>query len=371
MKILIFVSIALLISACSSVSPPSVVTEPVVKPFVLEGTQVFTLDSAETGNSYQIVVSLPGGYDPADTSKTYPVLYVLDAQWHFPLVHTATGAVTHDGDMPPSILVGVTWSDSSNLMTLRNLDLTPTPMPKNKFSGGADNFQVFLRDQLFPHIEANYRASQHRTVSGGSSSALFVLYTLLSQPDLFTGYISSSPSLFWDDKMMFGLLDRFPADGLGELKRLYLAWGGLEDPQLFTQFAEQLSSKQIANLEFKYAEVTNAGHAGVNPECFTRGFQYVYEKPDVPVRAAVLDRLSGTYKWVGEEEYFLKFTHANGKLRIHFLPGDIQVDMRAQNEHEFYIRGHNVVIRFGPDGSKLTKIQYGGITEFERVSTDQ
>jgi hypothetical protein len=370
MKALMIFSLACLMVACSSVSPTPVVTESAVKPFVLEGTQVFTLDSAETGNSYQVVVSLPGGYDPTDKSKTYPVLYVLDSQWHFPLIYTATGAVIHDGDMPPSILVGVSWADSSNLMALRNLDLTPTPMPENKLSGGADKFQVFLRDQLFPHIEANYQASQHRTVSGGSSGALFVLYTLLSQPDLFTGYISSSPSLFWDNQMMFGLLDRFPVDGFNEPKRVYLAWGGLEDPRLFTQFAEQLNSKQVANLEFKYAEVSNAGHAGVNAECFTRGFQHVYEKPDVSVSAAVLDRLSGTYK-MKDEEYSLKFTHSTGKLRIHFLPGDIEVDMRAQNDHEFYIRGHNVVIRFSPDGNKLTRTHYGRMAEYERVSIDE
>jgi len=36
---------------------------------------------AGNGNTYDIVVSLPGNYASAPAGKTFPVVYVLDAQW--------------------------------------------------------------------------------------------------------------------------------------------------------------------------------------------------------------------------------------------------------------------------------------------------
>jgi hypothetical protein len=39
--------------------------------------------------------------------------------------------------------------------------------------------------------------------------------------------------------------------------------------------------KNLKNLSFSFLSVGNAGHAGENAECYTRGFQFVFA-PDEP-----------------------------------------------------------------------------------------
>ena len=253
-----------------------VAVQPAGPPYQLAGTETFELASPETGNTYNIVVAFPGDYAGAPAGKTYPVIYVIDAQWQFPLIYTVAGAVNYDKAMPPVLLVGISWKTTNgNLMALRDQDMTPTSKSRPNY-GHAEKFQDFLRHTLFPRIESHYRANQHRTVTGCSTSSLFVFYTLLSQPDLFEGYIGSSPPLAWDNYAMNSILDKFPQDGIKQNTRAYMTCGALENSSVWSDFTNQLGRKNLKNLSFSFAPVSNAGHAGENAECYTRGLQFVF-----------------------------------------------------------------------------------------------
>ncbi|MET0357509.1 MAG: alpha/beta hydrolase-fold protein, partial [Cellvibrio sp.] len=296
---------ALLLTACNTNSKA---TSPVAKPaetsaqiirkaHELPNTEVFSIESKETGNTYNISITFPGSYAQADKNKTYPVVYILDAQWQYPLMYTTYGAVNYDGLMPEAILVGVSWKETNgNLMQLRNQDLTPTTIASDPKSGNAKKFQAFFRNELFPHIEANYKGGKDRTVTGGSTSSLFVFYTLLSQPDLFNGYIGSSPSLYWDNHAINRILADFPKNAIKQKTRAWLAWGSLETEDDSQVFAKKLAARKIANLELGYAAVENAGHASVNPECYTKGLQFVYAKPELKLSENKLESFVGTYR---------------------------------------------------------------------------
>lgn len=75
----------------------------------IPGSQVFTISSSIVGREYSLLVQLPGGYD--DTTRAFPVVYVLDAQWDFPLVGAIYGSQYYDGFVPAFIIVGVTWGE--------------------------------------------------------------------------------------------------------------------------------------------------------------------------------------------------------------------------------------------------------------------
>ena len=312
------VALILCLASCSHTPADTARTAsvPPAKPYELPGTQVFTFASKETGNTYNVTVSLPGSYANAAPDQRFPVLYVLDAQWQFPLLYTASGAVNYDGDMPDTILVGISWQDSGgNLMALRDQDLTPTATTRAPHAGHAQAFQAFFKNELFPYIEQRYAVNQHRTVTGGSTSALFVYYTLLSQPELFDGYIASSPSVYWDDYVIEKILANFPKDGIKRPTRAYLSAGALEMSDAVASFARHLADKQLQNLEFRYAEVNNSGHAAVNAECYTRGMQFVYRKADISLSKADLHKLTGTFSSV-KEKYDVTFSGADGRLYI-------------------------------------------------------
>nr|WP_262422850.1 esterase family protein [Brevundimonas denitrificans] len=61
---------------------------------------------------------------------------------------------------------------------------------------GAEAFQRFLKAELLPRIEANYRSDpQRRVLFGQSRGGAFVLYSAVTDPDLFWGRIASNPSI--------------------------------------------------------------------------------------------------------------------------------------------------------------------------------
>ena len=358
------------LTACATTTPAATQIEPpaLKKLHELPNTEVFSIESKETGNTYNISVAFPGSYAQADNSKTYPVVYVIDAQWQYPLMYTTYGAVNYDGLMPEAIVVGVSWKETNgNLMQLREQDLTPTTTANNSKSGHAKKFQAFFRNELFPHIENNYKGGKVRTVTGGSTSALFVFYTLISQPDLFTGYIGSSPSLYWDNYAINKILADFPKNGVKQNTRAWLAWGSLETGNDSQVFAKKLAAKKIANLEFGYAAVENAGHASVNPECYTKGLQFVYAKPDLKLTDKQLTTFTGTYKSKIDGDKII-FTASKGKLFVQ-SPGDEKYKLSAAGEHEFYLKGNGVEYNFTLDDQRkpalVTQYFHGSPSEFE------
>src|SRR3982751_229731 len=133
----------------------------------IPGSQTKRITSSlVAGQEYQLHIMLPGGY--ANSNKVYPVVYLMDSQWDFPLVTALYGQQYFDGFIPQMIIVGVTWGGKNpNPDSLRARDYTPTKQNGTPQSGGADQFLSFMKEELFPFIEKNYRADKtDRTLMG-------------------------------------------------------------------------------------------------------------------------------------------------------------------------------------------------------------
>ena len=61
-------------------------------PVTMPNTEVRTLDSKDTGRKYDLYIRKPADYDK-NPAKRYPVLYLLDAQWHFKLLDAVIGGL--------------------------------------------------------------------------------------------------------------------------------------------------------------------------------------------------------------------------------------------------------------------------------------
>src|SRR6516165_4526056 len=87
----------------------------------MPGTEVRTLTSSIDGQEYKIYIALPPGY--SDASRQFPVLYVLDAQWDFPMVEGLVTSQLQEGFVPRLLIVGITWGGSNpNPSQLRTRD---------------------------------------------------------------------------------------------------------------------------------------------------------------------------------------------------------------------------------------------------------
>nr|KAJ9631487.1 hypothetical protein H2204_007933 [Knufia peltigerae] len=163
------------------------------------------------GRDYALWVALPAGY-AAHPQKRYPVLYVTDALYSFPLVRSVRNLVGQQGvNIEDFILVGLPPQEGLTSKQSRSRDYTPSnPVrtPAGYYSddviyGGAAHYRDFVAAQVLPMVDARYRTDPARRVFAGHSyGALFGAYVLTTQPDMFGTYILSSPSLWFDQRLL-------------------------------------------------------------------------------------------------------------------------------------------------------------------------
>lgn len=254
---------------------------PAVEPLSIGET--FTLESGILGEKRRLNVYLPPGYAESPTAR-FPVLYMPDGGLGEDFLHVAglvqIGAA--NGTMRPCVLVGIE-------NTQRRRDLTPpTGSARDRkiapVVGRAAEFRRFLREELMPAVRARYRTTEERAIVGESLAGLFVLDTLLSEPDLFDTYIAIDPSLWWDD-------GRFLAAALPALAR----WGGPAKTLWFAsadaehgngreaqQLAEALRAAAPAALHWHYEPLAAEQHHTIYHPAALQAFRAVLAPPARP-----------------------------------------------------------------------------------------
>lgn len=267
----------LLATACRAQTPPSAARPGSFPAVTLPGTELRQLASAATGRSYDIYVSTPPDYARNRTTR-YPVLYVLDGQWDFKLLLSIQGGLLYDRFTPPIIIVGITYPGASpNYDSLRAMDLTPAPTPPLPGSGAAPRFLAFVREQLIPFIESNYRCDPARRVLMGSSfGGLFTLYAMFTDPSLFAGYVAASPAVSYATRAAFAQESAYAAAHRDLRARLYLAVGSLEPLAAPVQeFMEVLRRRKYGGLVLETRVIDGERHSGNKPEAFNRGLRFI------------------------------------------------------------------------------------------------
>src|SRR4249920_595847 len=302
------------------------------------------------GQEYELHIMLPGGFK--NSNKKYPVIYLMDSQWDFPLLKCLYGEHYFDGFVPELIVVGVTWGGvNPNPDSLRARDYTPTKEARSPQSGGADNFLSFMKNELFPFIETNYKADgNNRTLMGCSLGGLFTLYTLFTQPELFTGYAAASPAVGWDREVLYKYEKEFAERRSAKPLRVYMTVGDVERGRpTFEKFSAQMASRNYAAVALKSKVLENTGHSGTKTETFSRGMQYVFEKPKLNLDAAALNKYVGTYQSSNGNKIDIK--NEDGKLALYFSPTNKYV-LYTASESDFYSTSEFFNLEFKNEGGR-------------------
>jgi len=144
--------------------------------------QALTLTSKTFGRDVPVQVYVPNGY--ASGSTRYPVLYVLNS---YPFAFTCGTVEVLSGNMeiPEMIVVGVPPFEGGYV---------PTPFEERGEGPTSVDLSIrFLKEELIPFVDNNYRTNAYRILYGHSVGGLFTMYTLFNHPDLFTAYLAGSP----------------------------------------------------------------------------------------------------------------------------------------------------------------------------------
>ncbi len=215
----------------------------------IPNTELRTIRSLIVGQQFNIYVQLPSNYY-TDSTTIYPVLYVTDANRSFPMVaNISTVLGFPKGNLPEIIVIGIGYpiKDMLEWAAWRTRDLTPThdtrtddywntllaKLGHRKFdvrSGGASKFIEFIIHELIPFVESNYRVSHaDRGLAGYSYGGLFALYVLFTHPEVFGRFFAGSPSVEYDNDIIFKHARDFAATAKALKAKIFLSVGSLED----------------------------------------------------------------------------------------------------------------------------------------------
>jgi len=329
----------------------------------IAGSQLRTIQSTIVNQEYELHILLPGGYEKS--TKKYPVVYLMDSQWDFPLLKSLYGQHYYDGFIPELIVVGVTWGGADPKPdSLRARDYTPTNEKRMIQSGGADKFLSFMKAELFPFIETNYKADPaNRTLMGCSLGGLITLYALFTQPELFTGYAAASPAIGWDREVLYKYEKDFYQKKLLKPVRLFMTIGDLERSRpAYEKFAAQMMSRNYSSVSMQSKILENTGHSGTKSETFGRGLQYIFEKAKLAVNADLLTKYASVYESETGNKLIIK--KENNSLVLYVSPTNKYL-LYAATESEFYATAEFLNIYFTDDGMRLER--YSSSQFFKKV----
>lgn len=252
----------------------------------------FVYASTSVKDDFHIFLDLPEGYT-SNTTKKYPVLYLLDGNAYFDQVKNElkTYAAKHPRSTLP-ILVGIGYKNAYFMDSLRVRDYTyPEALPIDSFStsGGASPFYSFITKELIPHIDSCYHTdSSRRTIMGHSFGGYFALYTLLRESNLaenhqsgFNNFIAASPSInYHDDYIVKKLAQKTrqvnPTFYKG--KQLYITMGERElslHQKLLFQYLTRTLDKQTT-LGIKTSVFPDTDHLGTAVPTFKDAIAFLY-----------------------------------------------------------------------------------------------
>ena len=292
---------SLLLSACLLAAGASAQAVPPAVPasaYVLDATEVIDLHARELKRDYQLFVALPESY--REGTRRYPVLFVTDAGYGFPLARAIAGRLAKHGHLEETIVVGMSYAKGDTPVYSRRRDYTPSVPRGSGYRsdmaarapafGEAEAYGRFITSEVFALVAARYRADMGRKIFAGHSyGSLLGLELLLTQPHAFEHYILGSPSLWYDGGILFERERAYAAGHRDMPASVYFGIGAREtlapgkrrsrseeDADMVAdlrEFDAALKSHRYPGLKTRLAVFADEDHASVFPLVLTHGLR--------------------------------------------------------------------------------------------------
>ncbi len=243
-----------------------------------------------------ISLYLPSDYENGGTR--YPVLYDPN-DFLFKYDVGSVELLSVMNFIPRTIVVGTPGIQNGYV---------PTPYEQRGAEPAAADLTLkFYREELIPFIEKNYRVANHRILYSHSVGGLFTMYALFTQPDLFTGYIASSPWFQTNDQYWLKNIDRmFQAASL-QNKTLFMTVGK-EEAELtrntYVALEKWMNKTDLKGLRWKSVWFEGVDHGSMVGKSLYDGLLYLFEGWKVPDSILVsgdVARIDGHVKAIAQK----------------------------------------------------------------------
>jgi predicted alpha/beta superfamily hydrolase len=312
-----------------------------------------------------------------DTSKKFPVLYVLDGDAHF---YATVGIIQQlsqangNGILPEMIIVGIENTNRIN-------DLTPALHNTTHHQPSA--FVTFLSNELMPFIESHYKTSPYKLIMGHSLGGLMVIDLLTNYPNLFNAYIAIDPSMWLKNqaylnnsltqlhknnmnnkKLFVGIANTLP-------KQMSLS-AVIKDTSIATQHIRSILKldnylkKYKMGLQYHQQYFANENHNSVPLLSVYNGLRYIFnyfpfnatEQEFADTTPLIANKIKQHYKNVSKEmnytvaapESFISYLGYNALSKKHVAKAKTLFEYNIEN----YPSSHNAYVAMGDFYATIT-----------------
>lgn len=269
------------------------------EPVTLPDTAIEHLTAASNGIAYKLFVSLPPGH-AGGTGEIQAVL-LLDADYSFPLAHAIGAHLRERRDLPDLLVVSIGYDGPPAYKLNRTRDYTPVHSADpgggygpeyQAHSGGGPKFFQFIATELMPMLRKKYRAAPKPLLVGHSYGGLFAAWAILTRPEALAGAIIVSPSLWYENNLLWKLEAGLPAEQRALPRKFYAAVGALEgNPgqgmvEDLNELGRRLSTPRYKATAGKVQVLDDETHNSVFPRALTNGLRYFWPRGSFAISKA-------------------------------------------------------------------------------------
>ncbi|WP_299627619.1 alpha/beta hydrolase-fold protein [uncultured Tenacibaculum sp.] len=283
-----------------------------------QGITTKKVNSVEFNRDRNIKLYVPKEHN-LDTIRKYPIAIVLDDDYLFD-IYVGNSKIYANADLTPKQIVVGLDVDSGN-----NQDVSVVTKSGN-LTSNAKKFYNYIKKELIPYLEANYRTSPYLTIVGDRDAGNFLLHFLKEKNPIFNAYVSISPKLSDQTIRLMSTFDLKRLDEIDNQFYLYVSSNPYEKKErrdLHEQLKTGLESLKTEKLHIAFND-----------------FKEEANKPTALVKALpdAFSNIFGLYPRISKQEYDEKIKDLGPLEAIKYLETKY-LDIE-------YLYGTNLNVRF-------------------------
>lgn len=216
----------------------------------------FNLQSNILNETRSYQVYLPPSYYSNPTAK-YPVIYILDGDYNF---HYDSGLIEFLSNgafsIPEMIMIGI--SDKGGTKQLYYSD------PKK----GGDKFIQFIREELKPHVDENFRTASLNMLAGHSKFGLLVTHYWMKQHNDFDMFLAIDPSYWFNEYAIVKEMEGLVNETFTPSNKLWIAQANTQGMGI-DEFVEVLKKNSFNEKYWKLMLYPNDNHGSLHLKSIT------------------------------------------------------------------------------------------------------
>ena len=309
------------------------------------------VNSEELIGSRNVKIYLPQGYDANETTN-YPLAIVLGDEYLFDLYVGNAKLYANVDKAPRQIVVGIDMKETYG----KDVSIIPA---NNALTTSGAHFFNFIKHELIPFMEGNFRTSPFMTIVGEGKAANFITHYLKDEQPVFNSLICITPEF---PQFAPAIIESYSLNRLGSIDNTYFLYTSnnkkyIDSKQynLFSEIKTLVTSYEAKNLHVNFDEFPNApNHLAVIAETIPRAFNQMFalyskitkEEFEANVKdLAPLDAIKYVEKKYLDIQY-LYGSNLNVRLDDIFVIEDIVID--RQDGDYLRVLGDFVMIKY-PD----------------------